>query len=176
MLNTQFRRVAGGRAASQGCPAHVPRPALTGIPVISHSASPMLVAGSRSGRASLGGGRAMPVRLGRSTGGVKVQAFFSKLFKNDPSASTRNKYQQRVDAVNAFEPKMRLMTDEQLRAKTQEFKERVAKGESLDSLLPEAFAVGTGSHVHWGEGGQSLPHASSVGAWCGGTRMRLRAA
>ncbi len=142
MLNTQqFRRVPGGRATSQGCPAYMPRPALSGIPVVLHTASPVPLA-SRSSPASRGGGRALPVRLGRSTGGVKVQAFFKNIFKNDPSVGTRNKYQQRVEAVNAFEAKMRLMTDEQLRAKTQEFKARVANGESLDSLLPEAFAVG----------------------------------
>ncbi len=46
-----------------------------------------------------------------------------------------------VQAVNALEEQMVALTDEQLRAKTEEFKGRVAKGETLDQLLPEAFAV-----------------------------------
>ncbi|WP_426149842.1 preprotein translocase subunit SecA [Pseudomonas sp. DC3000-4b1] len=46
-----------------------------------------------------------------------------------------------VAIVNAFEEKMVALSDEQLRAKTPEFQARFAKGESLDALLPEAFAV-----------------------------------
>ncbi|MCP3752446.1 preprotein translocase subunit SecA [Pseudomonas sp. SBB6] len=46
-----------------------------------------------------------------------------------------------VQIVNAFEEQMVALSDEQLRAKTAEFKERLAKGETLDQLLPEAFAV-----------------------------------
>ncbi|CAK17159.1 preprotein translocase SecA subunit [Pseudomonas entomophila L48] len=46
-----------------------------------------------------------------------------------------------VSAVNALEEKMVALSDEQLRGKTAEFKERLAKGETLDQLLPEAFAV-----------------------------------
>lgn len=46
-----------------------------------------------------------------------------------------------VQAVNAFEEQMIALSDEQLRAKTEEFKARLAKGETLDQLLAEAFAV-----------------------------------
>ncbi|HCL15245.1 MAG TPA: preprotein translocase subunit SecA [Pseudomonas sp.] len=46
-----------------------------------------------------------------------------------------------VVATNAFESQIASLSDEQLRAKTEEFKQRVAKGESLDALMPEAFAV-----------------------------------
>ena len=46
-----------------------------------------------------------------------------------------------VDQVNAFEPAILPLSDESLRAKTAEFKSRFAAGESLDDLLPEAFAV-----------------------------------
>lgn len=46
-----------------------------------------------------------------------------------------------VQIVNAFEEQMVALSDDQLRAKTEEFKARIAKGESLDKLLPEAFAV-----------------------------------
>src|SRR5437867_1671765 len=46
-----------------------------------------------------------------------------------------------VAEVNAFEPTIKAMADEQLRKKTAEFRERFANGETLDDLLPEAFAV-----------------------------------
>lgn len=72
---------------------------------------------------------------------MKSHAFFGKLFKSDASEGTRKKYQDRVDAINALEPSMQALSDDQLRAKTGEFKQRVQRGESLDALLPEAFAV-----------------------------------
>src|SRR5688500_2511729 len=50
-------------------------------------------------------------------------------------------YRKTVDRVNALEPQFEKLSDEQLRAKTEEFKARVAKGESLDDILPEAFTV-----------------------------------
>ncbi|NUZ05753.1 preprotein translocase subunit SecA [Piscinibacter koreensis] len=50
-------------------------------------------------------------------------------------------YRGVVARVNALEPTYEALSDEQLRAKTDEFRGRVANGESLDSLLPEAFAV-----------------------------------
>ncbi len=49
--------------------------------------------------------------------------------------------QQRVEAVSALEPEMEKLSDAGLRAKTDEFRERLAGGETLDGLLPEAFAV-----------------------------------
>ena len=50
-------------------------------------------------------------------------------------------YRKTVERINALEPQFEKLDDDALRAKTQEFKDRVAKGESLDDLLPEAFAV-----------------------------------
>ena len=50
-------------------------------------------------------------------------------------------YTQTVKRINALEPALQGLTDEQLRAKTDEFRQRHANGESLDDLLPEAFAV-----------------------------------
>ncbi|MEJ0003270.1 MAG: preprotein translocase subunit SecA [Pararobbsia sp.] len=50
-------------------------------------------------------------------------------------------YQKNVAAINALEPQMEQLSDEQLTAKTAEFRQRVASGETLDRLLPEAFAV-----------------------------------
>lgn len=46
-----------------------------------------------------------------------------------------------VARINALEPAMQALSDEQLKAKTQEFRDRYQKGETLDNLLPEAFAV-----------------------------------
>jgi preprotein translocase subunit SecA len=50
-------------------------------------------------------------------------------------------FRRTVERINALEPRFEQLDDEALRAKTQEFKDRVAKGEALDDLLPEAFAV-----------------------------------
>ncbi|WP_458411871.1 preprotein translocase subunit SecA [Schinkia sp. CFF1] len=52
-----------------------------------------------------------------------------------------NRYQKIADQIEALEPDIQKLTDEQLRAKTEEFKARYQNGESLDDLLPEAFAV-----------------------------------
>ncbi len=46
-----------------------------------------------------------------------------------------------VDQINALEPAVHALSDEQLKAKTGEFKQRIANGEILDQILPEAFAV-----------------------------------
>jgi preprotein translocase subunit SecA len=50
-------------------------------------------------------------------------------------------YQKTVREINALEPAMERLDDAALQGKTQEFKERIAKGEALDDMLPEAFAV-----------------------------------
>lgn len=50
-------------------------------------------------------------------------------------------YQRRVPEINALEPKMAAMSDAELAAQTARFRERLANGEPLDSLLPEAFAT-----------------------------------
>jgi preprotein translocase, SecA subunit len=46
-----------------------------------------------------------------------------------------------VDKINSYEPKLAALTDDQLKAKTPEFQERLKKGETVDDILPEAFAV-----------------------------------
>ena len=50
-------------------------------------------------------------------------------------------YRKTVNQINALEPTIQALSDDALRAKTTEFKDRLAKGETLDDLLPEAFAV-----------------------------------
>ena len=67
-------------------------------------------------------------------------SFFEKLF-----GTFSDKELKRIvplkDKVLALEPEMQKLSDDELKAKTAEFKERLAKGETLDDLLPEAFAV-----------------------------------
>ena len=50
-------------------------------------------------------------------------------------------FRKTVERINALEPAFEKLDDAALKAKTQEFKDRIAGGESLDALLPEAFAV-----------------------------------
>jgi len=52
-----------------------------------------------------------------------------------------NSYQKYVNRINALEPSYQALSDEQLRGKTEEFRRRLAGGEKLDDLLPEAFAA-----------------------------------
>lgn len=69
-----------------------------------------------------------------------LASLFKKVFgsRNDRLVK---QYQQIVKQINALEPEMQALTDEQLRAKTEEFKQRYTQGETLEKLLPEAFAV-----------------------------------
>lgn len=50
-------------------------------------------------------------------------------------------YEERVAIINALEDKVKALTDEELRNKTEEFRKRLKDGETLDDILPEAFAV-----------------------------------
>lgn len=52
-----------------------------------------------------------------------------------------NRYQKIADHIESLEPDVQKLSDDELRAKTEEFKARYQNGESLDDLLPEAFAV-----------------------------------
>ncbi|MFT8371512.1 MAG: preprotein translocase subunit SecA, partial [Acetobacter sp.] len=54
---------------------------------------------------------------------------------------TLKAFQRRVSEINALEPEIQALDDAALAAKTIEFRERLAKGATLDDLLPEAFAV-----------------------------------
>ncbi|WP_025602198.1 preprotein translocase subunit SecA [Burkholderia sp. WSM2230] len=66
--------------------------------------------------------------------------FLQKIFGSRNQRLVKQ-YQKTVTAINALEPQIEQLTDDQLRAKTDEFRQRVASGESLDKILPEAFAV-----------------------------------
>ena len=67
-------------------------------------------------------------------------SFLSKIF-GDPNAKVIQSIQPIIEKINSLEAEMEKLTLADLRAKTDEFKARLAKGESLDDILPEAFAV-----------------------------------
>lgn len=66
--------------------------------------------------------------------------FLTKIFGSRNDRLIRQ-YRRKVAVINKLEPEMKALTDEQLKAKTVEFRQRLAEGATLDSLLPEAFAV-----------------------------------
>ncbi|MFN6539358.1 MAG: preprotein translocase subunit SecA [Nostoc sp. EkiNYC01] len=64
-----------------------------------------------------------------------------KLLLGDPNARKLKKYQPSVTEINLLEEEINTLSDEELKGKTAEFKQRLAKGEALDDILPEAYAV-----------------------------------
>ncbi|MBP9765198.1 preprotein translocase subunit SecA [Candidatus Babeliales bacterium] len=66
--------------------------------------------------------------------------FLTKIFGSANDRAVQ-KLQVVVDRINAYEPFIEKLTDEQLRAKTDEFKSQIAGGKHLDEVLPEAYAV-----------------------------------
>ncbi|MGB4812942.1 MAG: preprotein translocase subunit SecA [Methylophilaceae bacterium] len=69
-----------------------------------------------------------------------ISSMFKKIFgsRNDRLVK---QYSQKVQAINALEPAMQALNDDELKAKTSELKQRFQNGETLEQLLPEAFAV-----------------------------------
>jgi preprotein translocase subunit SecA len=67
--------------------------------------------------------------------------FILRLFLGTQNQRTLKKITPIVDAINTFDTATAALTDDALKAKTAEFRERLARGETLDQLLPEAFAV-----------------------------------
>ncbi len=69
-----------------------------------------------------------------------MASFLTKIFgsRNDRLIK---QYRRKVEEINKLEPSIKALSDEELKAKTVEFRKRLADGESLDQLLPEAFAV-----------------------------------
>ena len=66
--------------------------------------------------------------------------FLNKIFKSYSEKEVK-RVMPLVEQINSLEEEISKLTDEQLRNKTNEFKERLSKGETLDDLLPESFAV-----------------------------------
>lgn len=69
-----------------------------------------------------------------------VATLLSKVFGTKHDREMK-RIQPLVDQINALEASMKALSDDQLKAKTPDLKERLSKGETLDQLLPEAFAV-----------------------------------
>jgi len=69
-----------------------------------------------------------------------VAALARRLF-GSPSDRRVKRFQATVDAINALEPELKALTDEQLRARTAEFKQRIADGSTVEDLLVPAFAT-----------------------------------
>src|SRR3984893_17796049 len=69
-----------------------------------------------------------------------ITAILAKVF-GTANAMKLKQLQPLVDKINSFEPEISKLTDEQLSAKTNEFREQLSKGRHLDDILPEAFAV-----------------------------------
>jgi preprotein translocase subunit SecA len=65
----------------------------------------------------------------------------TRIVGGDPVRREIERYQPFVEAINELEPAMHALSDEQLRAKTDEFRKRLREGETLDDILSEAFAV-----------------------------------
>ena len=82
----------------------------------------------------------VPPRVPRGAERVFTMGLFTKLFGTRSEREVK-KLEPQVEAVMALEESYKKLTDQELRAKTQEFKDRYASGETLDALLPEAFAV-----------------------------------
>ena len=82
----------------------------------------------------------VPQRVPRGAERVFTMGLFTKLFGTRSEREVK-KLEPQVEAVMALEEPYKKLTDQELRAKTQEFKDRYAVGEPLDDLLPEAFAV-----------------------------------
>ena len=66
--------------------------------------------------------------------------FIQKLLGNK-NAKEIKRIRSIVEEINGLEPELLSLSDTSLRAKTEEFKARLANGETLDDILPEAFAV-----------------------------------
>lgn len=69
-----------------------------------------------------------------------ITTFAKKFFGSSNDRIIRG-FEKKVQEINALEEETKALSDEGLKARTQEFKERLQKGETLDDLLPEAFAV-----------------------------------
>ena len=69
-----------------------------------------------------------------------LESLIKKIF-GDPSEKELKRCRPIVEKINSLEPEMQKLSSANLQAKTQEFKRRLQKGETLDDILPEAFAV-----------------------------------
>ena len=140
VMETAHARHAVGTPAAKSL---LPRPARTNL--LSWRAAPFFAPGQPARRPPSSGHRTAQLQQARrQPSSVQVRALLKNLgsiFSADPAEKTRKKYEARVAQINALEHQLQHLSSEALRAKTEDFKRRVQKGESLDSLLVEAFAV-----------------------------------
>ncbi|HET6637284.1 MAG TPA: preprotein translocase subunit SecA, partial [Gemmatimonadota bacterium] len=64
-----------------------------------------------------------------------------KLFVGDKHGRERKRLWPIVEEINALAAELEALSDDEIKAKTEEFRRRLAEGETLDDLLPEAYAV-----------------------------------
>src|SRR5690606_20631358 len=69
-----------------------------------------------------------------------IQNYLTRIFGSRNERLLKG-YRKTVAQINALEPQIQALGDEQLAGKTAEFRQRIEAGETLDALLPEAFAV-----------------------------------
>ena len=69
-----------------------------------------------------------------------IQNIVKKIFGTSDEREIKS-LRKNVDKINALEPEFQALSEEQLKNKTKEFKERIKNGETLDDLLVEAFAT-----------------------------------
>ena len=72
---------------------------------------------------------------------MSILSTLTRKIMGDPQEKLLKHYAPQVKKIASFEPKISALTDDELKAKTTYFKEKINNGESLNSLLPEAFAV-----------------------------------
>ena len=77
-----------------------------------------------------------------------MSSFLYKIFGN-PNVRSIKEFWPAVEKINALEASFSSLTDEQVKAKTAEFRDRLSRGETLDDLLPEAFAAWCSTAAAW---------------------------
>ena len=84
--------------------------------------------------------RPMDILLSKGCGNEEKMSVIEKIFGTHSSRELK-RIEPLVDKIEALRPTMQALTDEELRGKTEEYKKRLTEGETLDDLLPEAYAT-----------------------------------
>ena len=84
--------------------------------------------------------RPMDILLSKGCGNEEKMSVIEKIFGTHSSRELK-RIEPLVDKIEALRPAMQALSDEELRGKTQEYKKRLTEGETLDDLLPEAYAT-----------------------------------
>ena len=84
--------------------------------------------------------RPMDILLSKACGNEEKMSVIEKIFGTHSSRELK-RIEPLVDKIEALRPAMQALSDEELRGKTEEYKKRLTEGETLDDLLPEAYAT-----------------------------------